>query len=154
MRSRRGCGALIALMSFAVASGAAAQGAPEVALEVPDCLGVKGEEVEKLAALELEPRMRVVGSATASALVGRVRCGDGGRVELRIERDRRHRPSSRRNTLAHHTLPATAARKARPATAIGTQVSTPCARQRSCRKMSAIMATSSAPLTGSVAPRR
>src|SRR6202008_4007620 len=75
--------AWIAVALSAIASLAAAEAPPEVALEVPDCFGVKGEEVEKLVALELEPRMRVVGAGTPRALVGRVLCpGGGARVEL------------------------------------------------------------------------
>lgn len=51
-----------------------------VRLAVPDCLGVSGQEVVRLAALELAPRLRVVERPERSLLEGRVRCDDRGVV--------------------------------------------------------------------------
>jgi hypothetical protein len=48
--------------------------AQDVVLEVPDCEGAVGAEVEKLAALELAPRMQVVKASERPVLTGTVRC--------------------------------------------------------------------------------
>jgi len=67
----------LAVFTFLSAHGARAQqlvdGPPHVALEVAEqCLGASGARVKELVALELSPRMRVVGQG--DGLVGEVRC--------------------------------------------------------------------------------
>ena len=63
---------LAACTSWLVAAGAAH--AQDVVLDVPDCQGTMGAEVEKLAALELAPRMHVIEAPAAPVLTAAVRC--------------------------------------------------------------------------------
>jgi hypothetical protein len=55
-------------------AGAAHAQTQVVLLDVADCEGASGAEVEKLAALELAPRMHVVEASEAPVLTGSVRC--------------------------------------------------------------------------------
>jgi hypothetical protein len=76
---------------------------------VPDCQGVSGTEVMLLAALELAPRVRVVGERAEATLEGRVRC-DTPRVTLEV-----HDPSRSSAPPLRVTLDlASAAPSARP----------------------------------------
>ncbi len=77
-----------------------------VRLDVPDCLGVSGDEVRRLVALELAPRLRVDASDGAAAIVGSVTCGE--RVQIVIDDPERASPLQLALDLASAPEPARA----------------------------------------------
>jgi hypothetical protein len=77
--------ALLALGLSAGASEARAE-AQAVALVVPDCLGTLGDDVKRLVALELSPRLRVIEKGPGSdVLTASVRCPAQGPLELIVD---------------------------------------------------------------------
>ena len=93
-----------------IATSVAAQVEPgepaTVRLDVPDCLGVSGDEVRRLVALELAPRLRVDASDGAAAIVGSVTCGE--RVQIVIDDPQRATPLRLSLDLASAPEPARA----------------------------------------------
>ena len=77
-----------------------------VRLDVPDCLGVSGDEVRRLVALELAPRLRVDAGDGATAIVGSVTCGE--RVQIVIDDPERASPLQLSLDLASAPEPARA----------------------------------------------
>jgi len=67
------CARLLAACALWLTAATSAR-AQHVMLDVPDCQGAQGAEVEKLAALELAPRLSVIESSPTPVLTGSVRC--------------------------------------------------------------------------------
>jgi hypothetical protein len=105
-------GALCALGLWMHAEVARAEApSPEpVVVDVPDCLDVRGQDVEQLIALELAPRLHVL-AEPGEALAGRVltatvRCPRGAAVELVVDDPQRSAPLRSELDLARTAVPA------------------------------------------------